>query len=362
MLIRIAQVAPLFESVPPKLYGGTERVVSWLTEELVRLGHYVTLFASGDSMTTAKLVPVCPESLRLAAGSVDHLPHHLLLLEEVLRHKNEFDVIHFHIDYLHYPFSKRERYTHLTTLHGRLDLPDIVPLYEVYRDMPVVSISDSQREPLPNLNWQGTVHHGLPEKNYSFHRKSGKYLAFLGRTSPEKGLDRAIEIAKRAGMPLKVAAKIDKVDQEYFETCIQPLLKESDVEFVGEVGYPHKSEFLGDAAALLFPVAWPEPFGLVMIEAMACGTPVIAYEAGSVSEVMEDGVTGFIVDNIEQAVEAVGRIPEISRASCREIFEKRFTASRMASDHINVYMRLADTRMRKVAQSLESSLRAVHSA
>jgi glycosyltransferase involved in cell wall biosynthesis len=351
MVMRIAQVAPLFESVPPKLYGGTERVVSWLTEELVRLGHGVTLFASGDSMTTAKLVPACPESLRLAAGSVDHLPHHLLLLEEVLRHKHEFDVIHFHIDYLHYPFSRRERYTHVTTLHGRLDLPDLVPLYEVYRDMPVVSISDSQREPLPNLNWQGTVHHGLPENNYTFHRKPGKYLAFLGRTSPEKGLDRAIEIAKSAGMPLKVAAKIDKVDQEYFETCIQPLLKESDIEFVGEVGYPHKGEFLGDAAALLFPVSWPEPFGLVMIEAMACGTPVIAYPLGSVPEVMEDGVSGYIVADLEGALAAVRKIGDIDRKQVRKYFEQHFTAARMAQDYLKIYQRLVSRKKAPLAAS-----------
>ncbi len=340
MVMRIAQVAPLFESVPPKLYGGTERVVSWLTEELVRLEHDVTLFASGDSMTTATLVPACPESLRLAGGSVDHVPHHLLLLEEVLRRKNEFDVIHFHIDYLHYPFSKRERYTHVTTLHGRLDLPELVPLYEVYRDMPVVSISDSQREPLPNLNWLGTVHHGLPENNYTFHRKPGKYLAFLGRTSPEKGLDRAIEIAKSAGMPLKVAAKIDKVDQEYFETCIQPLLKESDIEFVGEVGYPGKGEFLGNAAAILFPVSWPEPFGLVMIEAMACGTPVIAYPFGSVPEVMKDGVSGYIVADLEGAIAAVRNIGDIDRKQVRKYFEQHFTAARMAQDYLKIYERL----------------------
>src|SRR6266487_5531178 len=349
--MRIAQVAPLFESVPPKLYGGTERVVSWLTEELVRLGHDVTLFASGDSMTTAKLVPACPESLRLAAGSVDHLPHHLLLLEEVLRHKNEFDVIHFHIDYLHYPFSKRERYTHVSTLHGRLDLPALVPLYEVYRDMPVVSISDSQREPLPNLNWQGTVHHGLPEKNYSFHRKSGKYLAFLGRTSPEKGLDRAIEIAKRAGMTLKIAAKIDKADQEYFDTCIQPSLDHPGIEFVGEIGFPEKNDFLGNATAVLFPVSWPEPFGLVMIEAMACGTPVIAYPMGSVPEVIADGISGYIVSDLDGAVEAVKKIDQLDRRKVRKHFEQHFTADRMAEDYLKIYERLMSRKKAPLAAS-----------
>lgn len=233
-------MAPLYESVPPKLYGGTERVVSWLTEELVRMGHEVTLFASADSMTTAQLVEVCPESLRLSPESVDHLAHHIVLMEHVLRLKDEFDIIHFHIDYLHYPFSRRERYTHITTLHGRLDLPDLIPLYEIFNDMPVISISDSQRDPLPHLNWQGTVHHGLPKDYCTFHRGPGNYLAFLGRTSPEKGLDRAIEIARAAEMPLKIAAKIDRVDQEYFDSCIRPLLNGSGVESVGEVGFPEK--------------------------------------------------------------------------------------------------------------------------
>ena len=266
----------------------TERVVSWLSEELVRLGHDVTVFASGDSLTTARLIPSCKESLRLCPESIDHLAHHFVQMDQVLRHKDEFDLIHFHVDYLHFPMSRRERYTHVTTLHGRLDIPDLVPLYNVYSEMPVVSISDSQREPLPRLNWQGTVHHGMPIDSYKFHRKGGDYLAFLGRTSPEKGLDSAIEIAKAAGMPLKIAAKVDKADQDYFETVIQPLLGSADVEFIGEIGYPEKNEFLGNAAALLFPIAWPEPFGIVMIEAMACGTPVIAYPFGSVPEVIED--------------------------------------------------------------------------
>jgi glycosyltransferase involved in cell wall biosynthesis len=239
--MRIAQVAPLFESVPPKTYGGTERVVSWLTEELTRLGHEVTLFASADSMTTAELVPCCPESLRLSSGCVDQLAHHLVMLEKVLARKNDFDLIHFHIDYLHYPISTREKYVHVSTLHGRLDIPDLVPLYHSYPAVPVISISDAQREPLPHLNWQGTVHHGFPPEMYKWSNKPGKYLAFLGRTSPEKGLDRAIEIAQRAGMPLKIAAKIDKADQEYFDTCIRPLLSSPDIEFIGEVGYPEKN-------------------------------------------------------------------------------------------------------------------------
>ncbi len=318
--MRIAQVAPLYESVPPKLYGGTERVVSWLTEELVRLGHEVTLFASGDSMTTARLVPACRESLRLAPGSVDQLAHHFVLMERVLSEKNEFDLIHFHIDYLHFPLSRRERYVHVSTLHGRLDIPDLVPLYEVYHDMPVI-------------------------------RKPGKYLAFLGRTSPEKGVDRAIEIAGAAGVPLKIAAKIDKVDQEYFDTCVQPLLNGPDIEFVGEVGYPEKSQFLGNAAALLFPISWPEPFGLVMIEAMACGTPAIAYPFGSVPEVMADGVSGFIVPDLKRAVEAVKKIDTIDRKKVRKHFEQHFTAERMAREYLKIYERLVNRKKAPLAAS-----------
>lgn len=349
--MRIAQVAPLFESVPPKLYGGTERVVSWLTEELVRLGHEVTLFASGDSMTTARLIPGCRESLRLSPESVDHLAHHLVLIEQVLRHKDEFDLIHFHVDYTHYPLSRRERYTHVTTLHGRLDIPDLAPLYEEYSEIPVISISDAQRDPLPRLNWQGTVHHGLPIENYKFHRNSGQYLAFLGRTSPEKGLDRAIEIAKAAGMPLKIAAKIDRADQEYFETVIQPLINGDHVEFVGEIGYPAKNDFLGDAAALLFPIAWPEPFGIVMIEAMACGTPVIAYPFGSVPEVLADGVSGYIVADQSAAVEAVKKIHKTDRKKVRRHFERRFTADRMALDYLKIYERMLSRKKTPAAAS-----------
>jgi glycosyltransferase involved in cell wall biosynthesis len=338
--MKIAQVAPLFESVPPKLYGGTERVVSWLTEELVRLGHEVTLFASGDSMTTAKLVPACPEALRLSPDSIDQLAQHLVLLELVATQKDEFDLIHFHTDYMHFPLSRRELYVHITTLHGRLDIPDLVPLYEVYKEMPVVSISDAQRDPLPDLNWQGTVHHGLPRDLYAFQPKPKDYLVFLGRTSPEKGLDSAIEIAKAAGMPLKIAAKVDKSDQEYFDSCIQPLLDEGHVEFVGEVGFPEKNKFVGDAAALLFPISWPEPFGLVMIEAMACGTPVIAYRFGSVPEVMINGIAGFIVDDLQGAVEAVKNIHRIDRKKVRKHFEQRFTADRMAQEYVKIYERL----------------------
>jgi glycosyltransferase involved in cell wall biosynthesis len=322
-------------------YGGTERVVSWLTEELVRLGHEVTLFASGDSMTTARLVPCCPESLRLAADCVDQLAHHFVMLEKVLQEKDEFDLIHFHTDYLHFPVSSRDRYLHVTTLHGRLDIPDLVPLYEMYSDMPVISISDAQRDPLPHLNWQGTVHHGFPPESYTPYRKSGKYLAFLGRTSPEKGLDQAIEIAQRAGMPLKIAAKIDKVDQDYFDACIRPLLNSPDIEFLGEIGYPEKNKFLGEAAALLFPICWPEPFGIVMIEAMACGTPVIAYPFGSVPEVIKDGVSGYIVPDLQSAVDAVQKLDRLDRKKIRKHFEQHFTASRMAQDYLRIYERVA---------------------
>ncbi|MBV8476397.1 MAG: glycosyltransferase family 4 protein [Acidobacteria bacterium] len=338
--MRIAQVAPLYESVPPKLYGGTERVVSSLTEELVRQGHEVTLYASGDSVTSARLVPVCPESLRLAPLSKDHIAHHILMLDRVFHDKDRFDVVHFHIDYLHFPLSRRYSLSHLTTLHGRLDIPDLQPLYQSFYDMPVVSISNAQRTPLPWVNWQGTVYHGLPLNRFRPYAGGGQYLAFLGRVSPEKGLDQAIEIAKRAGMELKIAAKIDRADQEYFDTLIKPLLDHPLIDFVGEIGYPEKNAFLGNAYALLFPIDWPEPFGLVMIEAMGCGTPVIAYSRGSVPEVIEDGVSGFIVTGIDGAVEALARVPQLDRLLIRARFEQRFSAARMAEDYTRVYQRL----------------------
>jgi glycosyltransferase involved in cell wall biosynthesis len=328
------------ESVPPKFYGGTERVVSYLTEELVRLGHDVTLFASGDSVTSARLVPVCPEALRLNTTSVDPLAHHIVMLEEVFVQCDQFDILHFHIDYLHFPLSQRERVANVTTLHGRLDIPDLQPLYQRFVDMPLVSVSDAQRDPLPNVNWLATVYHGLPEKQYTFHPGPGKYLAFLGRISPEKGVDRAIEIASLAGVPLKLAAKVDRADREYFETQIKPLLNNPLVEFMGEIGYPDKGEFLGNALALVFPINWPEPFGLVMIEALACGTPVIAYPRGSVLEIIEDGRTGFVVGNAKSAVKAVQQLPQISRAACRQRFEERFSATRMAKEYLKVYERL----------------------
>ncbi len=335
--MRIAQVAPLHESVPPKLYGGTERVVSYLTEELVRQGHDVTLFASGDSATRAHLVPSAPRSLRLDTTCRDRMVYHVLMLEEVFRRSSTFDFVHFHVDYLHFPLSRRLRPPHVTTLHGRLDLPDLVPLYQEYREMPVISISDAQRHPLPWLNWQGTVHHGLPNDLYTFQEKPGSYLAFLGRISPEKRVDRAIQIAKRLGMPIKIAAKIDEVDREYFAEIVLPLLRDPLVELVGEIGEGEKNEFLGNAYALLFPIDWPEPFGLVMIEALACGTPIVAYRNGSVPEVLVEGETGFICTGLEGAVRAAKRIPSLSRKRCREVFETRFTAERMAEDYLALF-------------------------
>ena len=338
--MRIAQVSPLFESVPPKYYGGTERVVSYLTEELVRQGHDITLFASGDSETEARLVACCRRALRLDKASIDHLAHHTVQLERVYRHRDAFDLIHFHTDYLHYPVSRRETTPHLTTLHGRLDIPDLVPLYREFPEVPLVSISNSQRDPLPRANWVGTVYHGLPEDLYTFREKPGSYLAFLGRVSPEKRVDRAIRIARRVGMQIKIAAKVDLVDKAYFENVIEPLLDDPGVEYVGEIGEAEKDEFLGNAWAFLFPIDWPEPFGLVMIESMACGTPVIAYPHGSVSEVMEDGVTGYVVNHVEDAVRAVERVDRLSRRRCREVFEERFSVSRMARDYAAIYERL----------------------
>ena len=339
--MKIAQVSPLYESVPPEQYGGTERVVSYLTEELINQGHEVTLFASGDSITSAELVACCPRSLRTDSGCVDPLVHHYLMLEEVFSRAHQFDLIHFHIDYLHFPLSRRSGISQLTTLHGRLDLPDLAPLYRRFHEMPLVSISDAQRRPIPSAGWQGTVHHGLPEDLFGFHEAPGDYLAFLGRISPEKRVDRAIEIAKRAGMPLKIAAKVDKVDRDYFDTVIKPLLDPPMVEYIGEVGGKEKEEFLGGAYALLFPIDWPEPFGLVMIEAMACGTPVIAWPHGSVPEIMEAGA-GFVVEEVGEAARAVERLASLERRQCREVFERRFTAGRMAEDYVNIYKRLLE--------------------
>jgi len=337
--MRIAQVAPLYESVPPRLYGGTERVVSWLTEELVHQGHDVTLFASGDSLTNARLVPVCEQALRLDSKCCDPLAHHVKLMQQVLNEddKDPFDIIHFHIDYLHFPISRAQNLAQVTTLHGRLDIPDLVSLYQEFPEMPVVSISDAQRRPLPWVNWQATVHHGLPETFCRPQFEAGQYLAFLGRISPEKGVDRAVEIALRANMPLKIAAKVDRIDREYFESQIKPLLGNKLVEFIGEISDLDKNKFLANAAGLLFPINWCEPFGIVLIEALACGLPVIAYPLGSVPEIIEHGVTGFIVSDITEAVRAVTRLSSIDRRKCRESFEQRFTAERMAHDYLNVY-------------------------
>jgi glycosyltransferase involved in cell wall biosynthesis len=340
--MRIAQVAPLYESVPPKLYGGTERVVSYLTEELVRQGHEVTLFASGDSRTRARLVPVCPKALWRDESCRETLPHHLRQLELVFRDVSRFDIIHFHGDYLHFPLLRRHPCPSVTTLHGRVHLPDLFPLLSEYAEVPLVSISYDQRRPLPEANWQATVYHGLPRDLHTFRQQPGDYLAFLGRISPEKRLDRAIAIARQAGLPLRVAAKVYPEERDYFKRTIEPLLDASRewVEFLGEVGGRKKDEFLGNARALLFPIDWSEPFGLVMIEAMACGTPVIAWRNGAVPEVMEDGVTGFVVDSIEEAVLAVGRVPSLSRPACRRIFEERFDAARMTRDYVDTYRRL----------------------
>ena len=345
--MRIAQVAPLYESVPPHRYGGTERVVSYLTEELVRCGEEVTLFASGDSNTKAKLIPASPRSLRVSKA-IDTLSLHLVMLEEVFKRADEFDIVHFHIDYLHFPLSRRSRLNHVTTLHGRLDLPNLSTLYREFTDMPVISISDSQRRYLGSACWVGTVHHGLPPSEFNFRAQPEDYLLFLGRISPEKRVDRAIEIAKRAGRKLKIAAKIDPSDRYYFNKHIKHLLDQPFVDFVGEVNRPEADKLLGGAAALLFPIDWPEPFGLVMIEALACGTPVIAFGQGSVPEIISDGLTGFIVDNIEQAVEATARIGEIDRADCRREFEARFSDRRMAQDYIKIYKNLCH-RARKEA-------------
>lgn len=342
--MHIAQVSPLYESVPPRYYGGTERVVSYLTEELVAQGHDVTLFASGDSETSARLIPPCPRSLRLAPDCIDQLAHHIVMLELVAKHAGQFDVIHFHIDYLHFPLSRRLSIPHVTTLHGRLDLPDLAPLYREFPEMPLVSISMAQRRPLRWANWVATVPHGLPPKLYRLREAQGNYLCFVGRISPEKRVDRAIEIARRLDMPLKIAAKIDKVDREYFDAIIKPLMNHPGIEYIGELGDSEKDELLGNAYALLFPIEWPEPFGLVMIEAMACGTPVIAYRQGSVPEVLDDGVTGYIVESMDEAVRATEAVATLDRRRCRQVFEERFTAARMARDYVNVYEQLIGQR------------------
>jgi glycosyltransferase involved in cell wall biosynthesis len=339
--MRIAQVATLAESVPPKLYGGTERVVSWLTEELIDLGHEVTLFASGDSVTRATLVPVVPRALRLSRPRVDPWIAYSALLDAVAERASDFDVIHFHIDWLHLPLMRRLGVPFLTTLHGRLDLPQFAATARRFEETPFVSISDSQRAPLPGLNWAATIHHGLPANSLRPGLQPDSYLAFLGRITPEKGPHVAIRWARMAGLPLRIAAKVPRGENRFFKQEIAPLVDGSDVEFIGEVDERHKAEFLGRAKALLFPIDWPEPFGLVMIEAMACGTPVIALPSGSVPEIVEHGVSGFLVESDAQAIEAIGRLGALDRSGVRATFERRFSARRMAQDYLRCYRRLA---------------------
>ena len=338
--MKIAQVAPLMESVPPRLYGGTERIVSHLTEELIRLGHDVTLFASGDSITAADLVPCCPRALRLDPSVRDVIPHCMLMIDKVRERAEEFDVLHFHIDVLHFPLFRSSPVRTLTTLHGRLDLADLKPFYHRFAEMPLISISNDQRKPFPHGNFVATISHGIP---INLHRPSfeqGRYLAFLGRIAPEKRPDRAIRIARAAGIPLKIAAKVDKVDEAYFRTEIFPLLDGPGIEFIGEINEREKTKFLGDAAALLFPIDWPEPFGLVMIEAMACGTPVLAFRCGSVPEIIEDGVTGKVVDSEDEAIAALPEILSYDRRVVRQRFEERFSAARMAKEYASAYRNL----------------------
>jgi glycosyltransferase involved in cell wall biosynthesis len=342
--VRIAQVAPLIESVPPRLYGGTERVVAFLTDELVKLGHEVTLFASGDSQTLARLGSVWPQALRLDGTCRDILAPHVLMLEEVTKRALEFDVIHFHIAHFHLPIVRRLPVAHLTTMHGRLDMPELAPLFAEFHDVPVVSISDAQRVPLPEAGWIGTIHHGLPVDLLRFDPGPGQYLAFLGRIAREKRVDRAIAIATACGQPLRIAAKVDPADRDYFEDEIRPLLDNPLVEFIGEITDREKAAFLGQATALLFPIDWPEPFGLVLIEALACGVPVVAFRGGSVPEVIDDGVTGFIVDCLEDAIVATRNIHRLDRKRCREVFEDRFNATRMAREHVALYELLVDRR------------------
>jgi glycosyltransferase involved in cell wall biosynthesis len=335
--MKIAQVAPLYESVPPYLYGGTERVVSYLTEELVRQGHDVTLFASGDSVTAARLVPVCERSLRLSEDITEPMAYYALLLDKVFAQAEDFDILHFHIDYAHFPLTRHLSSSTVTTLHGRLDLPDLQPVYRHFKGIPLISISYAQRRPLEFAGWVGNVYHGLPRDLLSLREGNGGYLAFLGRFSPEKRADRAIRIALRTGIPLKIAAKIDRADRAYFESVVKPLLSNPGVEYIGEISESEKSDFLGNAYAYLFPIDWPEPFGLTIIEAMACGTPTIAFRCGSVPELIEHDVTGYIVDSEDEAVRGVKRIAELDRQQIRSVFEERFTAARMAEDYLDLF-------------------------
>jgi glycosyltransferase involved in cell wall biosynthesis len=339
--MKIAQIAPLMESVPPRLYGGSERIVSYLTDELVRLGHKVTLFASGDSVTSARLVPCVPMALRLDSNVRDIIPYYMLMLDRVREQADDFDVLHFHIDQFHFPLFRPIAHRTVTTLHGRQDLHDLRPLYIGFSEMPLISISNGQRKPIPNANYVATIYHGLPVNLLKpTYRPRGDYVAFLGRISPEKRPDRAIGIARTLGIPLKIAAKVDKVDEVYFREQIEPLLDQPGVEFIGEIDERAKTEFLGNALALLFPIDWPEPFGLSMIEAMACGTPVLAFDCGSVREIVDPGVTGVVVDSMDEAVRALPQVLALDRRAVRRRFEERFSATRMARDYIQVYRSL----------------------
>ena len=338
--MRIAQLAPLIESVPPQQYGGTERIVSYLTEELVRKGHTVTLFASGDSITRARLIAGHPRALRKDETVMDYSAYHVLHVEKLWQMSDAFDLIHNHLDYLPFSTLRRISTPSVTTLHGRLDLPDLSAVYEEFDALPLISISNDQRKPLPNANWIATVYHGLPAELYQVHVKPGSYLAFLGRISPEKGPETAIEIARKVGIPLKIAAKVDKVDRDYFNARIRPQLNDTQIEFIGEIQDSEKNDFIGNALALLFPINWPEPFGITMIEAMACGTPSIAFRRGSVPEIAADNITGFIVDSAEQAAAAVAKTAAMDRTRIRRFFETRYSAKRMAEDYEAVYHQL----------------------
>jgi glycosyltransferase involved in cell wall biosynthesis len=341
--MKIAQIAPLVESVPPRLYGGTERVVAYLTDELARLGHEVTLFATGDSVTSAELVPCASMALRLDRNVRDPIPYYMLQLDRVRERADEFDILHFHIDHLHFPTFRPMASRTVTTLHGRQDLHDLKPLYVGFYEMPLVSISDDQRKPVANCNFVATVHHGLPVEFFKpVYSPRGGYLAFLGRLSQEKRPDLAIRMARALGMPLKIAAKVDKADEAYFGEVVEPLLNLPGIEYVGEINERRKNEFLGEASALLFPVDWPEPFGLVMIEAMACGTPVLAFRRGSVPEILEHGVTGAIVDTAEEAISVLPQMLALDRRRIRRSFEQRFTSTRMAKDYLQVYRSLLE--------------------
>lgn len=343
--MKIAQVAPLWESVPPKLYGGTERIVSYITEELVRMGHEVTLFASGDSDTAARLEAVCPQALRLNTGIFNRDAPMLMLQERSLGAEGDFDVIHSHLDFLGFPLARRNPRPVVTTLHGRLDLPELQPVFREFADMPLVSISDAQRRPIAWANWEATIHHGLPAHLYTYHSQHQGYLAFLGRISPEKRPDHAIEVAKRTGLPLRIAAKVDPADLQYYRSEIEPLLDHPLIEFIGEISDAEKNDFVGNALALVCPYDWPEPFGLVLIEALACGTPVLAYRRGSIPEIIEHGRTGFVSENLTEMIAAVERIGQIDRQRCRASFDQRFTADRMARDYVALYERIIEERV-----------------